>query len=75
MPFSSTNYGPDTVAILGRAFSDAWSEIQESGSLHIDQEAGRADLARRILAAAADGERDPDRLKVLALSGFPAHTP
>ena len=71
MPFSDAPYDPETVAILGRVFSAAWHEIKEAGAVPSDQESARADLARRILAAAADGERDPERLKRLALADSP----
>ena len=73
MPFSKTTcaYDPEAMAVLGRVFSAAWHEIQEAGAVPPDQEAARAELARRILAAAADGERDPERLKRLALADSP----
>ena len=73
MPFSRTTntYDPEAMAVLGRAFSAAWQEIRDAGAIPSDQETARAELARRILAAAADGERDPERLKRLALADSP----
>jgi hypothetical protein len=71
MPSPDTTYDPETMAILGRVFSAAWHDIQEAGAVPSDQETARAELARRVLAAAAAGERDPERLRRLALADSP----
>lgn len=62
-------YGPEAVAIMGRAFEEAWRELNAKGifdraySPHVM----RTRVALRILEAAQRGERDPDRLKYIAL--------
>jgi hypothetical protein len=58
----------DTVALLRDTLDDAWAGIppmQQAGML-------KTSLAERILAAAADGERDPDRLREAALADLTA---
>ena len=54
----------DTVTLLRTSLDGAWA------SLPANQQAvtSRSILAERILRAAARGERDPDRLRALALS-------
>ena len=72
MPLSSESSDPDLQPALARAFEAAWRELQLTsvGYLSPLQESSRAELARRIEAAAADGERDPLRLKLMALRTF-----
>ena len=66
--FPAASYDPDTLDALTRAFDEAWEDIQAMvGPRPLDAEAVRSVLARRILAAAADGERDPRRLKLVAI--------
>ena len=66
--FPAASYDPDTLDALTRAFNEAWVDIQAmAGPRPLDAEPLRSVLARRILAAAADGERDPSRLKLIAL--------
>ena len=66
--FPAASYDPDTLDALTRAFNEAWVDIQAMvGPRPLDVEAVRSVLARRILAAAADGERDPRRLKLVAM--------
>ena len=66
--FPAASYDPDTLDALTRAFDEAWEDIQAMvGPRPLDAEAVRSVLARRILAAVADGERDPRRLKLIAM--------
>ena len=66
--FPAASYDPDTLDALTRAFNEAWVDIQAmAGPRPLDAEALRSVLARRILTAAADGERDPRRLKLIAM--------
>ena len=66
--FPAASYDPDTLDALTRAFNEASVDIQAMvGPRPLDVEAVRSVLARRILAAAADGERDPRRLKLVAM--------
>jgi hypothetical protein len=72
MPFSSVSYDPDTLTLLTRAYEDAWHELQIMNVVGSpdDEVAIRTRLAIRIMAAAREGERDPDRLKLLALQSI-----
>ena len=66
--FPSASYDPETLDALTRVFDEAWVDIQAMvGPRPLDAEAVRSVLARRILAAAAEGERDPRRLKLIAM--------
>jgi hypothetical protein len=75
VPFTSyrSSFDPETLAVLQAAFDSAWQELQTSGNRlasDADREAARARLAKRIVAAAAAGERDPAVLKLAALQGL-----
>lgn len=70
--FSNATLEPDIQAALTLAFEAAWRELQLSpgGYLTPVQETARAELAERIAAAAAGGERDPLQLKLTALRAY-----
>ena len=55
-----------TVALLRQTLDDAWDSIRPA------QQAGmlKTTLAVRILSSAADGERDPERLREAGLVGI-----
>lgn len=56
-----------------QAFEAAWADAQSVlGRVPIDAHSLRSFLVRHIERAVADGERDPDRLKAIALPGFEA---
>ena len=73
MPFSSTSVEPDLQPIIELAFEAAWRELRLTPgrvlTSHYEMSA-RAELARRIMAAAAEGESDPLRLKLKALRAY-----
>jgi hypothetical protein len=58
----------ETVALLRQTLDDAWDSIRPA------QQAGllKTTLAKRILKSAAEGERDPERLREAALMEFSA---
>jgi hypothetical protein len=67
MLFSSTSVELDMQPVIERAFEAAWRELRLTpGRVPTSHQeiAIRAELARRIMAAAAEGERDPLRLKL-----------
>jgi hypothetical protein len=70
MRIIDTSYDPPTRELLNRVLDDAWSEVpstlvaEPSDALEL-----RAELALRIIRAANDSERDPARLKAIALRG------
>ena len=59
-------FDPETVALLRETLDEAW------GCLRPQQQATmlRTTLAERILKSAAQGERDPARLRDAALTEF-----
>jgi len=65
----SSAFDSETQSIMGRALEEAWSEIESRSFVRADPEkAGiRRALALRILAAVRVGQRDPERLRMVAL--------
>ena len=65
----SEAFNPDEVHTLIVAFDRAWETIQASGVVYPEAKAEivRAILARHIIAAAKNGERDHGRLRDGAL--------
>jgi hypothetical protein len=61
------SYDPETVQILCTAYDRAKKELHDKGQPEIVKEI----IARRILALAEQGERDPERLCAGALSSLP----
>ena len=62
-------FDPDDMQILVAAFDKAWEAVQASGVIYPEDkvELVRAILAKHIIAAAKDGERDHGRLRDGAL--------
>jgi len=61
-------FDPNEIRILVAAFDRAWESVQASGALSgAEAESARAVLAKHIIAAAKDGERDQGRLRDGAL--------
>jgi len=61
-----TNFDPDTAAMLGAVFDKTIASLHDAGQPDIVKET----IARRIIALAARGERDPDRLCEAALTAL-----
>jgi hypothetical protein len=58
-------FDPDDIRILVGAFDKAWEAVQASGEVFDSKarvDTARAILAKHIIAAAKDGERDEGRL-------------
>jgi hypothetical protein len=70
MPFTPyrASLDPYARAAAQDAFDLAWPEIRATGGY--DMQLARYLLAKRIVEAAMEGERDPERLKAYALEGF-----
>jgi hypothetical protein len=62
-------FDAEDMQILGAAFDKAWEAVQASGVTYPEDkvELVRAILAKHIIAAAKDGERDHSRLRDGAL--------
>lgn len=62
-----------TLEMLDQILEEAWQELlvgQGMRSDLADEQANRDLMARRLMEAAEDGERDPVRLKQHALAGL-----
>ena len=71
--FPTSSYDPETLGVLSRVFDEAWIDVQAMvGPRPLDPDGLRAALAKRLMAAAATGERDTRRLKLIALSAVEA---
>ena len=58
-------FDPDDIRILVGAFDKAWEAVQASGEVFDSKarvDTARAILAKHVIAAAKDGERDEGRL-------------
>ena len=67
-------FDPDEIRILVGAFDKAWEAVQASGEVFDSKarvDTARAILAKHIIAAAKDGERDEGRLRDGALVALP----
>jgi len=61
-PFQGSSFSPDTIDVMTKAFEQAVESLPfPVGSTRV-----RA-LAKNIVELAAQGERDPDRMQLLAL--------
>ena len=63
-------FDPDDIRILVGAFDKAWEAVQASGEVFDSKarvDTARAILAKHIIAAAKDGERDEGQLRDGAL--------
>ena len=67
MPFRDAPYGPVTIAVMTSALEAAWQEARARDLAKGPDDATRAMMASVILAAVANGERHPLRLRNLAL--------
>jgi hypothetical protein len=70
MPFPSDFYGPELLRVVKRAVDDACAEVRAGGG--DDGRVSRLMMSVRMMAAVAAGERDPDRLKLIALKAVEA---
>src|SRR6185312_13956152 len=68
MPANST-FDPETLSIMGRALDEAWAEVESRSWVRAEPEKSgiRRALALRIMAAVRVGQRDPQRLRDVAL--------
>jgi hypothetical protein len=58
-------FEPEAIAAMSEAFEAACKELDDFGQPRVAREV----IARRIIAAAGFGERDPVRLRQAALAG------
>ena len=68
MEFPSDCFDAETLGLMKKAFDAAWEEVGFAlASKDDNPTALRKLMAVRIMAAVRDGERDPERLKEMAL--------
>jgi hypothetical protein len=67
-------FDPATVAMMGRVCDGAWDEATNRLSLFSARDSAslRNVLALRVMVVVANGERDPDRLRLMALAALDA---
>jgi len=58
-------YDPETVTLLRAVLDEAWANLLPAQKARTS----KSDLAERILEVAAQGERDPIRLRTHAVTG------
>jgi hypothetical protein len=58
------HFNPETIKIMQIALDDAWASLLP----HLRAQTSKTALAMTILEAAAEGERDPVRLRTRALT-------
>jgi hypothetical protein len=63
-------YDPDTLMVLRNALDEAWALLPDNRK----STSQKSDMAQRILKRAAEGVRDPVRLRAAALFGPATHT-
>ncbi|MEW6768175.1 MAG: hypothetical protein AB1342_09105 [Pseudomonadota bacterium] len=68
--FQGTSFSPETIAAMTQAFDAAVETLPEQVS------SGRVQaLAKNIVDLASQGERDPERMKLLALLALQSEAP
>jgi hypothetical protein len=63
-----SSFDPETTRVMSQAFDAACRELNDGGQPLIVREV----LAQRIIQAAKEGERNPVRLREIALAAFAA---
>ena len=65
----ANHFDCETVSLMGRVCDEAWLELQKKYFFGTQLDAGdvRSSLASRVLDAVNRGERNPERLRAIAL--------
>jgi hypothetical protein len=71
--FPNAHYEPELLKLMTDALDAAWRD-QQRASDDIAGRAMRTAMAFQIMTAVSAGERDPERLKLAALSAAAGHT-
>ena len=69
----SDSFNPETLAVLGNVLDETWTALQTNGNT-FDETETRTAIADLIVKFAAQGERDPKRIKALVLAALPTAT-
>jgi hypothetical protein len=65
------SYSPETIDLLRAVLDETWAKLSPLQQTQLP----RSKIADRLLKAAAEGERDPDMLRLRALDGLAVETP
>jgi hypothetical protein len=66
-------FGPDAVSLMGRTCDEAWEQLLSTIYIPLpDVPDVRNGMAMRVIAAVSAGERDPARLRAIALDAVDA---
>jgi hypothetical protein len=65
------SYSPETIDLLRDVLDETWAKLSPLQQIQLP----RSQIADRLLKAAADGERDPEMLRLRALDGVAAEMP
>jgi hypothetical protein len=66
------SFNPETLALLQSVLDETWTTLRTNGNT-FDETKTRTALANLIVSFAQQGERDPLRLKALALAALPSY--
>lgn len=74
MLVTQSSFDCETVALMGRVCDEVYREVQAKTFFcsPIATDVFHEQLAIRVMAAVAGGERDPKRLKAIAMDGLEA---
>jgi hypothetical protein len=74
MQMPPQSFDPETVAMMGRVCDEAWEEARSRPSFRLKETPTgmRNFVVLRIMAAVAVGQRNPERLKAIALDALDA---
>jgi hypothetical protein len=68
MAFPRECYDPETLDLMTRALDAAWEEVEVMLATNtVDPTGVRSVMSVRIMVAVREGEREPERLKEMAL--------
>jgi hypothetical protein len=66
MRISNGYHNPETMNLIAQAFHTAWEDLRRQNH-NASPQTVRTELAAILLAAATEGERDPERLRAIAV--------
>ena len=74
MQVTQSNFDCETLALMGRVCDEAWRDLQATMFFPLPSDANETlqRIAARVMAAVAEGERDPVQLKAIAMDGLEA---
>jgi hypothetical protein len=66
-------FDPDAVSLMGRTCDEAWEQLSSTTYIPFPEARDvRNGMAKRVMTAVSAGERDPKRLRAIALEAVEA---